>query len=246
MTTAFEFSASYSSFFRRSKLPHLSQMKAFYLLGVDEATSIRNLVPNSPYPAASKIGAPTYGAAYAEINGTTNYFKGNFLSTNQPFTHFALGNLLLTPGQRATYCGYNFPINNRGVSFVYGNPGASRIEAFFRDAALAGVTPVINVPTEAFGQINTSGLYVFTACTYDGANFTVYAHDGRQLLSVSSAASGVPDPGIDWYIGYGTSTGQNFRVAAAGTADVAMAVAQVKAQANYVRKLGRARGLNVL
>ena len=229
--------ASFSKFgdIDPSAAPFIEDARGFYLLGGSEAESIKNRVPDSAYPTATKIGTPVYGAGYARVTcAETNGFNAGFNFNQQVHTHVIVAarqgsaNRLLTG-----YWKQSIPNAEAAIGF---GSSLNTVENYMDSSSRASVS------------FNPSiGQFEFMATSYDGTNAKAYVHNGTSLLSGSSAyVAGAVDTTAPFLIGAsGVGTGE-FDAAAVMTFKRALSSTELGELYAYLKELMNIRGVGVL
>lgn len=229
--------ASFSKFgdIDPSAAPFIGDARGFYLLGGSEAESIKNRVPDSAYPTATKIGTPTYGEGFARLTcAETNGIKGGFNFNSQSHTH-----VVIAAKQSSA---------NR-IMAGYWKQSATNAEAaigFGADfVSVANYMDGSQRATQAFAP--AIGQFAFMATSYDGTNAKAYAHNGSSLLATSEAyTAGAVDTTAPFLIGASGVGTSEFNAAAVMTFKRALSSTELGELYAYLKQLMNIRGVGVL
>lgn len=223
--------ANFSNYVDR-EVPYLGLAGAFYLFGGDAAASKVNLAPNPSVAEATIGGAPTYGEGYAGMKPSTgDYFDSGIAPVAaSDFTMIAV-----CSSSQQTY----------GGTYHSGTAGSM----IYRNNATA---TYFNSRASNAGNIlfNQGASIAFMAGVRSGANGTLYAHNGTEMLS-ATAAGGSGTATNTYRVGPVGGIGNQAdttvqRHAAAMMFPVALTGAQILELYNYLKWKLAQRGVAIL
>lgn len=214
-------------------VPYMALAKGFYLFGGTQAASLKNYA--NPGLPATVLGAPTYGAGYANLTSTSDGFDSG-ISSRSGFTHIGI----ITAGGNSTgYFGnWNQAAGAAGAANLVGKAsGLAEVRL-----ALEGNYRV----TSSAPALGSS--FQFVASSYDGATGKLYVRDAASMKIDSAAYALTATPLAQPFRvgGSGFVDATVFKAAAAMTFQQVMTDGQVAEIYAYLKTFLATRGISVI
>jgi len=127
--------ASFTNFIDQ-QLPYAELAKGFWLFGGNGASTANNLAPNADVPTATIVGAPVYGAGYAELTADDYLDTGVVIDTSAAFTMISVASIATNIRQPLCgnwHSGINDTMLDRSPDLRFATRGSG-----------SGVAPIVN------------------------------------------------------------------------------------------------------